>query len=300
MANGLYGQTIPANINANDVEILYTYSETRNTVSGQSTAWKKLDSNILRSQIRDTSDGITPDSVLEGMYKLNLPVSVFNKAGFYSLYIKPREFRAEIKDISTLSDYEDVNGLVIDISSIQDPYDRALLSTPDGLVGYRIIYLDNNGERRDYVRIVTSNRRCEPVIKQVANSGGKNTRYRYNNSSNLVFVTVTPSMATSYSPTVVPFIGSLNEKNILLVNTKFTPQFLDIEVVDHDIETVTTMLEGSQGYNQENGNVTTFDKNGNIYHQAQMYTEKNTYTGEPTRKVKLAKDNNIDYTETLD
>ena len=68
MANGLYGQTIPANINANDVEILYTYSETRNTVSGQSTAWKKLDSNILRSQIRDTSDGTTPDSVLEGMY----------------------------------------------------------------------------------------------------------------------------------------------------------------------------------------------------------------------------------------
>lgn len=74
---------------------------------------------------------------------------------------------------------------------------------------------------------------------------------------------------------------------------------LDIELVDHDAETITTMIEGSQVFNQENGLVTTFDKNGDIYHQAQTYIVKDEYTGSPVKKVKLTKDSGIDFNETI-
>lgn len=297
MANGLYGQTIPANVTSDDIEIWYSFSENRNSSNAGNATFKKLESNILRQQTREVN-GLS-DNILEGAYKLNLPLNIFNKKGFYTVYIKPKEIHAKILDVSTLAEFEDINGIVISTSSISSAVDKNLLKTNNSLVGYRIVYIGDSGNREDYYRIITSNNRCEPVVKQMTNTSSRTTRYRYNNSSNLSFITLTPSMSTNYTPSLTPFIGNVNQ-DILLVNTKFTPVMLDIELTEHDVETITTMLEGSQTFNNENGLVSTFNKDGEIYHQAQTYLIKNDYTGEPIKKVKETKYDNIDFNETLE
>ena len=295
MANGVYGQTIPSQITSSDVDIFYSYSESRSSDSAELTVFKRLPPTLLRTHTRQLEEG--SDSVLEGMYKINLPLNEFNKKGFYTVYIKPREIKAKIKLVSQLSEFPDVTGIVIDSNDMTDSSNKTLLLTNNSLVGYRVVYL-KSGSRMDYCRIITSNNKSEPIIKQL--SGNKRvTAYRYNNSSELVFVTLTPSMSTSFAPTVQPYIGE-NNQDILLINTKFSPIMLDIELTEHDVETLTTMLEGSQVFNQDNGLVTTFNKNGEIYHQSQNFIVKNDYTGEPIKKVKQNMVNKIDFSEKIE
>ena len=267
MANGVYGQTIPSQITSSDVDIFYSYSESRSSDSAELTVFKKLPSTLLRTQTRQLEEG--SDSVLEGMYKINLPLNEFSKKGFYTVYIKPREIKAKIQLVSQLSEFPDVTGIVIDSNDMTDSSNKTLLLTNNSLVGYRVVYL-KSGSRMDYCRIITSNNKSEPIIKQL--SGNKRvTAYRYNNSSELVFITLTPSMSTSFAPTVQPYIGE-NNQDILLINTKFSPIMLDIELTEHDVETLTTMLEGSQVFNQDNGLVTTFNKKrGNLSPITKLY-----------------------------
>ena len=72
------------------------------------------------------------------------------------------------------------------------------------------------------------------------------------------------------------------------------------EMIDHDADTISTMLEGSQLRSLDNGLVTTFNADNEIYHQTEHFTLKNNYTGEPIYEVKHNKNNNIDFTQTLD
>jgi len=296
MANGVYGQVIPAKITSSDVEIWYSYSPTRGVSSAVDTTFKQLDSSILRQQVRDAEN---VDSMLEGAYMLNLPLTVFNRKGFYTVYIKPREMRATIKQVSALAEFENISGLVFDTINGMDSETANLFKKNGGLVGYRLTFLEDDGSRRDEIRIITSNNRCEPVIKQVLSQNAPLTRYRYNNSSSLVFVTVTPSLPTSFQPTVVPYIGETGQE-VILTNTKFSPIMLDIELTEHDADTISTMLEGDQVFNHEKGLITTFNPDGEIYHQAQTYMIKSEYTGEPIKKVKETKELDIDYSETID
>ena len=299
MANGLYGQTIPANITSRDVEIWYTYSENHNTVSSESGIWKQLDSNILRQQTRDVSNG-APDEFLEGMYKINLPASVFNKPGFYSVYIKPREIRATIVDVSALRDFPDVRGIVVNAEAVDGEF-RSLFNTNDGLVGYRVCYLDTStGTRQDYVRLVTSNTKCEPVIKQARNSSDRSRMYVYNSSSTLTFITLTPSMTTSYSAAnIVPYIG-VKDQEVLFINTKFTPIHFDIHIVENDADTLTTLIKGDQVLNMENGLTTIFTDNGEPFTQYRTVTIKDEYTGQPVKRQRVNMGDNIDTRETID
>lgn len=296
MASGLYGQTIPANVKVEDVDIYYTYSETRSADASGNAIFRKLDSNILRQQITENPDNGV-DTILEGMYKLNLPVNIFNKKGFYTIYIKPHEILATISDVSTLSDFPAVRGIVIRESDISNTNDRNLFTNNNALVGYRVIYLNTNN-RSDISRIVTSNNKCEPLIKQAVGSSSSSTVYRYNNSSNDTFITLTPSLSNAGAPNVTPYIGSVGQK-VLFVNTKFTPLAIDLELCDHDDETISIMLEGSQVLNNDTGRVTTFNEKGEIYHQAQTYTVKDDYTGQPIKTVKEHKTSDIDFNETI-
>lgn len=296
MANGVYGQVIPATITSSDVEIWYSYSPTRGVSSAVDTTFKQLDSSILRQQVRDVENA---DSMLEGAYMLNLPLTVFNRKGFYTVYIKPREMRATVKQVSALAEFENISGLVFDTINGMDAETANIFKKNGGLVGYRLTYLNDDSSRRDEIRIVTSNNRCEPVIKQVLSQNAPLTRYRYNNSSSLVFVTVTPSLPTSFQPTVVSYIGETGQE-VILTNTKFSPIMLDIELTEHDADTISTMLEGDQVFNHEKGLITTFNQDGEIYHQAQTYMIKSEYTGEPIKKVKETKELDIDYSETID
>lgn len=297
MSNGTYGTRIPSTVNIDDIEIYYTYRPTLSSTDSNNLVFKKLNSNILVPARRE-NDGKMQDSVLEGMYNLHLPMSEFGKKGFYTVYIKPREIRTVISDVGVLSSYMDVRGLVIDTTKLTE-VDRYKFSTNNNLVGYRIVYINaSDGSRDDYYRIVTSNNRCEPLTTSLTTSNQKIVSYRYNDSSTLTFITVTPSTAPSFKSNAIPFIGNVSQE-VLFVNTKFEPIMIEIEMVDHDADTISNMLEGSQLRDLDNGIVTTYNGNNEIYHQSEHYTLKNEYTSVPIFEVKKNKTDDIDFTQTI-
>ena len=302
MAIGAYGTTISINIANSDipslVDISYCYHEKRSFDSLSTARFTKLDSAILTQARRDSSSSEF-DEVVEGMYNLQLPLSEFNKKGFYTVYIKPKEVQAVITDVSSLTAFPNVRGLVIDSASIEDGNMKEKALSNNGLVGYRIVYISDSGARQDYYRIITSNNRCEPVVQAPNSSSDKSYTYRYEDASPLTFVTVSPSSAPTFKENATPFIGKPTQK-ILLVNTYFEPIQLDIEMTTHDADTISYMLENSQLRDLDNGLVTTYNDNNEIYNQAEHFTLKDEYTGKPVFEVKQKKNNNVDFSQTID
>ena len=123
--NGVYGTTIPSRIKSDDIEIFYAYHETRNSDSVENATFKKLPSSILSNVLYDGESGAT-DNILEGLYNLKLPLQYFNRKGFYTVYIKPKEMPAVISDVSSLTAYPNIRGIVVD--SRQSGIDNDLAS----------------------------------------------------------------------------------------------------------------------------------------------------------------------------
>ena len=299
-AIGSYGLNIPVFISNDDiphlVDISYSYHESRSFDSLTKANFKKLDSATLTlARVDDDSS----DGYVEGMYNLQLPLSEFNKKGFYTVYIKPKEIAATIADVGNLTAFPDVRGLILDTELIGDSLVKAKARKNNELVGYRIIYLDESGNRQNYYRIITSNNRTEPVISAPNSSSDKTYTYRYEESSSLTFITVSPSSAPSFKSNALPYIGKPTQR-ILLVNTLFEPIQLDIELTSHDFDTLSYMLEGSQLRDLDNGLITTFNDKNEIYHQKEVYTLKDSYTGKPIFEVGREKTSNIDYSQTID
>ena len=298
-ASGVYGTTIPSRVTTDDVEIFYSYHETRNSDNTEKAVFTKLPSSILSNVLYDSNDNFT-NNTLEGLYNLKLPLRYFNRRGFYTVYIKPRELTAIISDVSNLAAYPNVRGIILDskANGISDAVRNRILSN-NALVGYRVIYINDNGNREDYFRLVTSNNRCEPIIQVSNDNSNKSYTYRYNDASTLSFLTLTPSNAPSFKSNASPFIGKPTQR-IVLVNTLFEPVMLDIEMTDKDISTITNMLEGSQLRDLDNGLVTTFDENNQIYHQSEHYTIKDAATGKPIYEVKKNRESSIDFDQTIE
>jgi hypothetical protein len=298
---GAYGTTIPINIPNIDipnlVDISYSYHESRSYDSLSDSTFKHLNSSILTQAEREVEEG-DADKYVEGMYNLQLPLSEFNKKGFYTVYIKPKEVEAVITDVGTLTAFPEVNGLILDTELIQNESIKSKAKTNNDLVGYRIIYLNDSGERQNYYRIITSNNRCEPVVSVPNSSSDKSYTYRYEDSSSLTFITVSPSAAPTFKQNAMPYIGKATQR-ILLVNTLFEPIQIDIEMCDHDADTISYMLEGNQLRDLENGLITTYNQNNEIYHQKEFYTLKDSYIGKPIYEVGKNKQNNIDFSQTI-
>lgn len=300
-ALGAYGLTIPVNISDGDidslVDISFCYHETRSYDSLSDARFKKLPSSVLTRAKREQGDEV--DECPEGMYNLQLPLSEFNKKGFYTVYIKPKEVKTTIKDVGTLTAFPDVRGIVLDSSEITNSLVKNKLLKNNELVGYRIIYLDSSNGRQDYYRIITSNNKCEPVVTMPATSSDKTYTYRYEDSSTMSFVTLSPSAAPMFKENQSPYIGKVGQ-SILLVNTLFEPIQLDIEMTTHDADTISTMLEGSQLRDLDNGLITTFNENDEIYHQKEVYTLKDQYSGKPVFEVGKERKSSIDFSQSLD
>jgi hypothetical protein len=300
MAIGTYGLTIPMHFKsgeiANMVEIYYVYHATRSYDNFENKNFKKLDPNILKPATREFGSQ-EQDNVLEGMYNLHLPMAEFSRKGFYTIYIKPKEVKGVITDVGSLSAYPGVRGIILDSSKADDAI-RQKLATNNGLVGYRVIFMDDSNERRNEYRIVTSNNKCEPLVMVPNSSSDKSYSYRYNESSSLVFLTLSPSAAPNFKSNATPFIGKPTQE-IILVNTFFKPIMIDLEMVEHDADTISMMIENSQLRNLDNGLVSTFNDNNEIYHQAEHFTLKDQYTGKPVYEVKEKRTNNIDFTQTI-
>ena len=258
--------------------------------------------SMLNSSEINPDDGDNSDDLrLPGMYDLSLPVSIFGNTGFYTVYIKPREIPCTIKDIGSLSAFPDIKGVVIDLNDVSN---RSLFAN-DNLTGYRIEYYEAEGNglmRQEYYRIITSNNNCEPVSQNLVSTNMNSSGYRFNDSGSLSFLTVTPSTAPSFKSNQKPYIGR-PEQRIIITNTKFDPIMIEIEMVEHDAETISTMLENDQIRSLDKGLVTTYNRNGEIYHQAEYFTIKNTYNHndmyEIKRRILDSFDTSADYQELV-
>lgn len=282
--NNVYGTKRPANITSDDVDIFYSYRPSRAEDSAEYSTFKKLDSKLLMNTSGKT-DGSNVE-VLPGMFDLRLPLDIFGNVGIYTIYIKPKEIRTTILHISTPAAYPDVRGLVLDTNGMSN----------GSLVGYRIEYFNESGDREDDFRIITSNNRCEPVA-QVFNDATQNgVRYRFNDAASLMFCTVTPSTSLSFNNNTLPNIGAVGQE-IALINTKFNPLCIEVEMVENDAETIATMLNGDQIRDLEHATITTFNKNHEPFSQFSYYTSKNKL-GKALYEVKVkeeATESSLDY-----
>lgn len=295
--NNTYGIVRPSTLNIeNDVEIWYNFKPNRYTNDSQYSTFTKVDdvtSMLDSSKIDDDTN-----TVLNGMFNLSLPVSIFGNTGIYTVYIKPKEIECEIKDVGALAAYSDVRGIVLDTQTITD---QTALFQSDNLVGYRIEYLDTsgNGERQDMYRIVTSCNRCEPISQNLTSANSNANGYRYNESGTLCFITVTPSLSPSFKPNATPYIGTPNQK-IIISNTKFDPVSIEIEMVEHDVESLWTSMNGNTIRSLDNGLVTVYNKNNEVFTQHEYYTLKDNYTTNDKYEVKKDRDGNISYNDDAD
>ena len=282
--NNVYGTKRPANITSDDVDIFYSYRPSRAEDSAEYSTFKKLDSKLLMNTSGKTDGGNV--EVLPGMFDLRLPLDIFGNVGIYTIYIKPKEIRTTILHISTLAAYPDVRGLVLDTNGMSN----------GSLVGYRIEYFNESGDREEDFRIITSNNRCEPVA-QIFNDATQNgVRYRFNDAASLMFCTVTPSTSLSFNNNTLPNIGAVGQE-IALINTKFNPLCIEVEMAENDAETIATMLNGDQIRDLEHATITTFNKNHEPFSQFSYYTSKNKL-GKALYEVKVkeeATESSLDY-----
>lgn len=273
MSVGSFGNIRPADVSPADVDIFYHYVSGR--TSNSPVTFDKLNSTSVLTPVyhNDKTGGTSGTEILGGMYNLKLESSVFSELGIYTLYIRPKEIRTVIMDCGVLSSLPSVRGLVIDLSFV--PATDTNKFIPQGLVGYRVEYIGDDGKKEpNFYRIVTSSFYCEPVTSNVNNASQKAIRYRYSDSTtNLMFLTLTPSSSPSSRPNVIPYIGKPSQ-TIILTNTYFNPTMIEIEMVEHDINTLSYALYGNQSRAFTSGIYTIYDNNNNIYKQYNLYEIK--------------------------
>jgi hypothetical protein len=297
MAIGSYGIVRPADVSPDDVDIFYHYVSGR--TANSTVTFKKLSpaSDYLTPVLHNGETGVNEDiEVLGGLYNLKLAAADFSELGIYTLHMRPKQIRTIITDCGILASLPSVRGLVIDLSALPSN-DRGKFS-PQGVVGYRVEYLDSNGKKiPNFYRIITSNFYCEPVISNTTNTSQKSIRYRYTDAAtNFMFLTITPSAAPSTRPTTVPFIGQPNQ-NIILTNTYFNPTTVEVEMVEHDASTLAHALYGNQSKSVSDGVYTIYDNNNSIYRQYNLYEVKDQFneTLYEVRERKTDIDENLNF-----
>ena len=277
MAVGSYGIVRPADVSPADVDIFYHYVSGR--TANVTPTLTKLDSTAILTPVfhNETTGGVANKEILGGLYNLKLQAGQFSELGIYTLHLRPKQVRTNIMDCGVLASLPSVRGLVIDIGNV--PVDDQGKFTPQGLVGYRIEYINNNNNQKvpNFYRLVTSSFYCVPTTANLSNSTDKAIRNQYTDSqSNFIFLTVTPSSSPSSRPNVVPFIGEPGQ-TIILTNTFFNPTTVEIEMVEHDASTLAHALYGDQTKAITPGIYTIYDKDKNIYKQYNLYEIKDQF-----------------------
>ena len=276
MALGTYGIVRPADVSPEDVDIILHYTASRD-VTDNFTLKKLNTANILTPYFHNNNTGGNANvEILGGLYNLRLPSSEFNKIGIYTLMIRPAEIRTTILDCGVLSALPNVKGLILDINQVPSQFRNKFVN--QGLVGFRIEYLNDDGTKTpNFYRIVTSSFYCEPVISEQSNTSQKAIRYRYvDNPTDLLFLTLSPSASPSNKPTATPYIGQPNQ-NIIITNTFFNPITIDIQMAEHDIDTLAIALYGNQTKSIEDGVYTLYDTSGNIYKQYNLFEIRDNF-----------------------
>ena len=283
MAVGSYGIVRPADVSPDDVDIFYHYSADRLATSGVDL--KKLDAKTILTPVfhnQNTTNGGTYDpkaniEVLGGLYNLKLNAADFTELGIYTLHVRPKQLRTSIADCGVLAALPSVRGIVIDLSNVSATERNKF--TPQGLVGYRIEYINYTTGQKipNFYRVVTSSFYCSPIVSNLTSTNSKAKRYQYSDAAtSLMFLTVTPSSAPSNKPNTVPFIGQQGQ-TIILSNTYFNPTTVEVEMVEHDSSTLANALYGNQTKAVTPGIYTIYDKDNNIYKQYNLFEVKDEF-----------------------
>lgn len=285
MATGNYGTIRPADVSAQDIEIFYSFTPNRESVT-------EVDLQPL-DPAQVLVPASNPDNVNEifgGLYTLKLPTSVFGTKGFYSIIIRPKQIRVKIQDCAVLIDNQDVKGIVFDINQI--PLELQNRFENGNLVGYRVEYLkEQSGTGQDKIqnlfRIITSNNRALPITQNQGNSNASQA-YTFNDNSTTIFCTVTPASAPSFKPNATPFIGN-PQQDVIITNTFFNPVMMEIEMVEYDEETLAYALFSNQTKSLEDGIYTIYNFGNEIYKQYNLYEVKDQFSGKPLFEVREQK-----------
>ena len=299
MALGTYGITRPADMAPEDVEIIMIYTPSRDYTA--TPIIKKLNaSQILTPYFNNPNTGGGNNEILGGMYNLRLPSDEFNKIGIYSLMIRPVQIRTTLTDCGVLASLPSVKGLVIDTNNVPISFRNRFVS--QGLVGYRVEYLNNDGTKvPNFYRIVTSSFYVDTVNVTPSASNTNTVRYRYIDTPagrNLVYLTVSPSSAPSNNPGATPFIGQPGQ-NVILTNTFFNPFMLEIEMAEYDLNSVAIALYGNQSKAIDTGLYTIYDSDSRIYKQYNLFEIRSDFN-DLLYEIRQDRGNNIDFSVSFD
>ena len=297
MAIGSYGTIRPSDVSPEDVQIIMNYTPSRDVTDNF--ILTELDAQtLLKPYFNNTETGGNAGvEVLGGLYNLTLPAEQFNALGIYTLYLRPAQIRTVITDCGVLSALPNVKGIIIDITNVPVQFQNKFV--PQGLVGFRIEYLNADGSKiPNFFRVVTSSFFCEPVVTNEINTTQKSIRYRYvDGNSNLIFLTLSPSSSPTNKPNATPFIGQ-PDQSIIISNTFFNPVTLEIDMVEYDISSLAIALYGNQTKSIDDGIYTIYDSENNIYRQYNLYEIRDQFNA-LLYEVRQSRGNNIDFSKNF-
>jgi len=291
MALGYTGIIRQATVALEDIEVLFSFSPDRIT--------KPTDFSLLTTtdvlERRFITNG--SNQALPGMYVLKLPTNIFLDIGFYTILIRPKQILTTIVDCGVLSQIPDQKGIILDTNQSG----LAALSqrfVPGGLAGFRIEYFNANGTVIDnFFTTISYSNLCEAVTQSTNSPTQKSVLYSFNDSGSLLFLSVTPSSSPSVKPNALPYIGSAGQ-NIVISNTFFDPQIIEVELTEYDLKKVALLVNGERTLNVETGIENIYDDTRNILAQSTLFDVKDEFNN-PLYKIK---ENNttIDTNETWD
>lgn len=300
MATGTYGVIRPADVSIDDIEMYFDYVPNRQSVSDGLKPLAPVTDILSYNYLpiddeRRQSSSDQNANILEGLYNLKLPASIFNKLGIYTIYIKPKTIMAQIVDCSVLSSLPSVRGIVIDSAAVEL---TSAQKANNGLQGYRIEYLNSDGTKlRNVVRYVVTSNKAVAVSENIGNTTQTAKRYRFDDSGTLIFLQLTPSSSSDVKPNATPFIG--NPSGIIMMsNTYFNPVTLEVSLVANDIDTLTDLVAGEQIKDVQKGILTYYDSSRVITKQFDLYELKDDVTNVPLYEVK-EKRTTIDETQNF-
>ncbi len=278
MAIGTYNTTRPATVDPKDVEVFYTFAPNRET---RPSAPVSLDAATVLTAENDAS-GLK----MGGLYTLRLPASDFTNLGIYNIYIRPRQVRSRIIDCGVLAAIPDHKGIVIDAADLVIDQDKLV---PGGLQGFRVEYLETDGTlRANYFTVCTWSNRSEVVAQNIGNVTQTSRAYRFNTVGQLIFLSLTPSTSHSVNDAVKPYLG-VADQEVVLTNPFFDPQHLEVELVEHDFNSLATAIFGNQTRSVRDGVITTYkevDGEQQIFGQSALYLIKDPISNDLLYEVR--------------
>lgn len=265
MAVGTYGAVKLADVDFNDVDVLYAYAPNRESLGD--IQFQPLYNSVTNNEFRKMLGA-------DGGYKLRLPANIFNRLGFYLIQIRPKIFQTQIVDCSFVITNNDQE-LQISKKGIVIP--KLQFQSTGSLVGYQIEYFDDNGVKiKNFHRIITSSDLVS-VNPNNNTTNASSTTYVLDSGGNQLFLTLTPDEASLITSEASSDLGKSGQQ-ILLSNTFFDPVMIEVEMVDQSVKTLSYALYGQSTRDLETGVYSIFDGDGNLYKQYNLLTRKKEFT----------------------